>query len=75
MIIDDRNYLEPPDNESEKVLKCYFCNEWIYEGEEYYCLDSLSCCENCLNSHYKQTAEPPDYMAELADLEHQEIKE
>ena len=50
--LDDRQYLEPPDNESEKVLKCYFCDDWIYAGDEYYCLDDLSCCEDCLNLHY-----------------------
>lgn len=74
-ILDDRSYLEPPDNEPEKVLKCYFCGSWIYAGEDYYCLDDLACCEECLNLHYKQTAEPTDYEAELADLECSEIKE
>ena len=74
-MLDDRQYLEPPNNEAEKVLKCYFCNEWIYNGDEYYSLDDLSCCEDCLNLHYKQTAESIDYEAELADLECSEIKE
>ena len=73
--LDDRHYLEPPDNEPEKVLKCYFCGGWIYAGDDYYCLDDLACCEECLNLHYKQTAEPIDYEAELADLECSEIKE
>lgn len=74
-VLDDRHYLEPPDNESEKVLKCYFCGSWIYEGDDYYSLDDLNCCEDCLNLHYRQTAEPIDYEAELADLECSEIKE
>lgn len=74
-ILDDRHYLEPPDNEPEKVLKCYFCSDWIYAEDDYYCLDDLGCCEDCLNLHYKQTAEPIDYEAELADLECSEIKE
>ncbi len=73
--LDDRQYLEPPDNEAEKVLKCYFCGEWIYAGDDYYSLDDVVCCEDCLNLHYKQTAEPIDYQAELADLECSEIKE
>ena len=73
-MLEDRQYLEPPDNEPEKILKCYFCNDWIYEGDEYYSLDTLSCCEDCLNLH-KQTAELIDYEAELADLECSEIKE
>lgn len=73
--LDDRQYLEPPDNEPEKVLKCYFCGEWIYAGDDYYSLDDVVCCEDCLNLHYKQTAEHIDYEAELADLECSEIKE
>lgn len=73
--LDDRAWLEPPNNEPEKVLKCYFCNDWIYAGDDYYCLDSIDCCEDCLNLHYKQTAEPIDYQAELADLDYHDLKE
>ena len=72
---DDRHCLEPPHNEQEKVLKCYFCGDWIYAGDDYYCLDDLTCCEESLNLHCKQTAGPLDYKAELADLECSEIKE
>lgn len=73
--LDDRRYLEPPDNEPEKVLKCYFCGNWIYAGDDYYLLENLACCEDCLSLHYKQIAEPIDYEAEMADLECSEIKE
>lgn len=73
--LDDRIYLEPTDNEPEKVLKCYFCSDWIYAGDDYYSLDNIDCCEDCLNLHYRQTAEPIDYEAELADLEFHDIKE
>lgn len=74
-MLDDRKYLEPPQNEPQKVLRCYFCNDWIYEGDDYYCLEGLSCCEYCTNLHYKQSAEPIYYEAEKADLEHHEIRE
>ena len=53
---------------SEKALKCYFCGDWIYAYNGYYSLDDLACYEDCLNLHYRQTAEPMDYQAELADL-------
>ena len=29
-ILDDRAYLEPPDNEAKAVLKHFFCDENIY---------------------------------------------
>ncbi len=73
--LDDRCHLESPKNEPEKALRCYFCNSGIYAGDDYYSLDDLSCCEDCLNLHFKQTAEPINYKAELADLECSEIKE
>ena len=30
MYIDDKAYLTPPDNEAIPVLKCFFCEEYIY---------------------------------------------
>lgn len=68
-IIDDRKYLEPPDNSAKAVYECYFCDNRIYDGEEYYCLDGFNCCEDCIDKHFKFTAELPDYEAEMADLE------
>lgn len=29
-VLDDRAYLEPPDNEAKAVLECFFCGENIY---------------------------------------------
>ncbi len=67
--LDDRAYLTPPDNEAIPVLKCFFCEEDICEGEDYYVLNGLNCCEECLNIHFKFTAELPDWEAEKADME------
>ena len=69
-LLDDKAYLEPPDNEPKAVLKCFYCKEDVYEGDEYYVLDDLYCCENCLNKYFKFVAETPDWEAEMADLEH-----
>ena len=44
-LLDDRAYLEPPDNESKAVLECFFCGEDIYEGDDYYLLNGFNCCE------------------------------
>ena len=52
-LIDDRAYLEPPDNEAKAVLKCFFCEEDIYEGQDYYVLNGFNCCEECLDVHFK----------------------
>ena len=75
MDIDDRVYLTPPDNEVMPVLKCFFCNEDIYEGDDYYVLNGFDCCKECLNVYFKFTAEAPDYEAEIADLEYHDLKE
>lgn len=50
----EEEYLTPPDNEAVPVTKCFFCSETIYAGDEFYKLDGISCCENCLygNSKY-----------------------
>ncbi len=69
MYIDDRTYLTPPDNEAIPVLKCFFCEEDIYAGNEYYILDEFNCCEECLDIHFKSTAKFPDYEAIKADME------
>lgn len=72
-LLDDRAYLTPPDNEAIPVLKCFFCEEDIYEGDDYYVLNGFNCCEECLDIHFKFTAELPDLEAEKADLEHNEV--
>ena len=68
----EKNYLIPPANEAIPVLKCFFCDEDIYEGDDYYVLNGFDCCEECLNVYFKFTAEAPDYEAEIADLEYHE---
>lgn len=67
--LDDRAYLTPPDNEATPVLKCFFCEENIYEGEDYYVLNGFNCCKDCLDIHFKFTAELPAWEAEKADME------
>ncbi len=69
MYIDDRAYLTPPDNEVIPVLKCSFCEEDIYAGDEYFVLNGFNCCEECLDMHFKSIAELPDYEAIKADME------
>ena len=60
-IIDDRMYPEPLNNEVIPVLKCFFCEEDICEGEDYYVLNGFYCCKDCLDIHFKFTAELTDY--------------
>ncbi len=71
---DDRKYLTPPDNEAMPVLKCFFCEEDVYEGDEYYVLNGFYCCRDCLDRHFKFIAELPEYAAERADFEHDDLE-
>lgn len=74
--IDDRKYLEPPNNEARVAFKCFFCNGDIYVGDDYYSYDNtIKCCETCANTILKTTAELPDYDLEKADLEVHDLKE
>jgi len=41
----------------------FFCDEDIYEGDDYYVLNGFDCYEECLNVYFKFTAEAPDYEA------------
>ena len=34
----EKAYLTPPNNEAIPVLKCFFCEEDVYEGQDYYVL-------------------------------------
>ena len=70
----EKNYLTPPDNEAIPVLKCFFCEEDVYEGDEYYVLNGFYCCEDCLDIHFKCTAELPDYEAEKAERDYEDLK-
>ena len=56
------------------VLKCFFCDGDIYEGDDYYVLNGFDCCEECLDVHFKFTAEAHDYEAEMADLEYHDLR-
>ena len=40
-LLDDRAYLEPPNNEGKAVLKCFFWGESIYESDNYYVLNDF----------------------------------
>ena len=73
-LLDDREYLTPPDDEATKVYECYFCDDQIYEGEECYSIDNLIYCEDCIDKHFKIMAEKPDIAGYLADLEYHDIK-
>ena len=55
--LDDRVYLNPTDNEAKSVLKCSFCDENIYEYDEYYCIYGDNFCLDCVNFHFKKIAE------------------
>lgn len=73
-MLDDREYLTPPDNQATKVYECYFCDIPIYEGEDCYSIDNLIYCEDCIDKHFKIMAEKPDIAGYLADLEYHDIK-
>lgn len=57
----EKAYLTLPDNEVKTCLKCFFCDDDIYEGDNYYVLNGFDCCEEWLNVYFKFTAEAPDY--------------
>ena len=42
----------------------FFCEEYIYAGAQYYVLNGFNCCEQCLDIHFKSTAELPDLETE-----------
>ena len=42
----EKNYLTPPDNEAIPVLKCFFCEEDVCEGQDYYILNGFYFCED-----------------------------
>ncbi len=44
-LLDDREYLEPPDFESKAVLKCSYCDGGIFEDEDYYVIEGNAYCE------------------------------
>ena len=71
-LLDNRAYLEPPDNEAKIALKCYFCDADIYEGDDYYVLNGFDYCKEWLDVHFKFTAELSDNEAGMADLEYHE---
>jgi len=60
-LLDDREYLEPPDFESKAVLKCSYCDGGIFEDEDYYVIEGKAYCEKCLDFCFQRTAERPYY--------------
>lgn len=74
MQVDDREYLTPPDDESVKIYECYFCNTEIFEGDECFSIDNFIYCEDCINKHFKITAEKADISGDLADLEYHDTQ-
>lgn len=67
-------YLTPPNNEAIPVLKCFFCEEDIFEGEEFYFLNGFYCCKECLDLRFKFVAEAVDYEAEQAGIERHDLR-
>ena len=65
-ILDDREYLSPPDNEAESVFRCLLCKDWIYEGDEYYLISGFEYCKDCAE---KRIAESYDMERDIADIE------
>lgn len=48
---------DPPELTNEKpIMYCPECGEDIYEGEEYYQLEDITICEDCI-SKFKKIAE------------------
>ena len=50
----EKKYLTPPDNEAIPVLKCFFCEEDVYEGDEYYVLNGFYYGDNVLPSQQQK---------------------
>lgn len=63
--LDDRQWLEPPDNEAEKVFECDLCGDDICEGYEYFKVGNDKYCENCVD---QETAELPDVEEYFDDI-------
>ena len=58
--LDDRAYLEPPNNEVRTFLECSYCSEDIYEGEDYYDVQGSVYCKECMYFYFLKTAERPE---------------
>ena len=62
--INDKAYLEPPDREADAVLKCYYCDSCVFEGDYYFQIESKNYCEDCLNDTFRKTAEKYNFVEE-----------
>ena len=71
MIIDDREYLTPPDNEAKEVFRCFLCGNSIYSGDNYFKFDGLKYYKECVE---ESTAELEDIEGYIADLEYHDIR-
>ena len=58
-MIDDRFYLEPPDNENAAVFQCENCGISIFEGDKYFEIDCEVLCEDCIDLIYSKFAQSP----------------
>ena len=67
MNINEIEYFSPPDNEAEKVFRCFLCKDWIHEGDKYYLISGLEYCKNCVE---ERTAESDDIEGYIANLEY-----
>ena len=72
-LLDDREYLDPPESKQNYICKCDICDEKIFEGNEYYKIDNIIYCPECIITHFQIIAENMDVDAYLADLEHEDI--
>ncbi|MDQ5984237.1 MAG: hypothetical protein RUMPE_01277 [Eubacteriales bacterium SKADARSKE-1] len=59
-MVNDRVYLEPPDNEDAAVYKCEHCGNFIFEGDEYFEITGETLCEHCLHFLYSKFAQAPE---------------
>lgn len=58
--VDDRAYLQPPNNEAKAVYECYYCQGTIYAGEECYKVEKEIYCEDCMENEFKIIATSED---------------
>lgn len=57
----DKWFYSPLDKEEDgkKAYQCIYCNDWIYEDENYFDLGDGPICENCIDdvvSEFKKRA-------------------
>lgn len=66
-------HLELPENKRTPIYKCDICDKEIFEEDEFYEVDRLIYCPDCMEMHFKAidiSTDTPEY---LSDLEHENI--